>query len=146
MEESGIIFHPHIKHLGSRYALTSTCNNANTIHTPIIIDTGVSISICCCIDDFIGDLRPSGATIQGIGSSLSVGGIGTVAWTVFDINNVEVTITTEAFYVPGANVNLFSPQFYITEDIGKRSKMVLDKSGVTVTTHSGIHVNFPFHF
>ena len=87
------------KHLGSRYALTSTCNNTNTRHTPIIIDTGASISICCCIDDVIGDLRPSGAIIQGIGSSLSVGGIGTVAWTVFDIHNVEVTIKTEAFYV-----------------------------------------------
>ena len=75
-----------LESLGSRYAMASTCNRTNVRHILIIIDTGTSISICCCIDAFIRDLCLSGATTQGIRNFLAVDGIGTVGWTVFDIN------------------------------------------------------------
>ncbi len=80
---------------------------------PIVIDTGASMSITPCRDDFKGKLDPAPITeLHGLNSTSKVCGIGTVCWTVKDIFGVVRTIKTKAYYVPDASIRLFSPQVY----------------------------------
>ena len=83
---------------------------------PIVIDSGASCSLTPNKHDFIGDIRP--ATINelcGLSNTTKVLGIGTVEWTIRDVFGAIRTLKTEAYYVPEANIRLFSPQTYFHE-------------------------------
>ena len=50
---------------------------------PIVIDTGASISVMPCKQDFIGKIRPTKiGDLMGLSGSAHVAGIGTIQWTV----------------------------------------------------------------
>ena len=87
---------------------------------PIIFDLGASISVSPCKDDFI-DLKLKDAhSLKGLTGDAQVKGIGTVQWIVMDDKGKEQRIVTEAYYVPSANVRLFStyPYFCRLENVG----------------------------
>ena len=77
---------------------------------PIVIDTGASLSVTPNISDFVdGLVNGNLPDLRGLNHTTMVAGAGLVEWTVFDIHNRVQTIRTWAFYVPDANIRLFSP-------------------------------------
>lgn len=117
---------------------------SNKNDLPIVIDTGGSKSVSPGINDFIGDIRPADVDdLQGLSASTSVKGVGTVRWTIRDVFGVVRTIETEAYYVPGAAIRLFSPQQYFQEyDAGS---LWCDARRAVLTLADGSGVEFPYN-
>ena len=76
---------------------------------PTVIDSGASKSLSPFRDDFIS-FRPFKAAINGIGATCNIAGIGTVHWNIMDQKGEISIIETEAYFVPAANIRLYSPQ------------------------------------
>ena len=78
--------------------------------SPIIWDSGASISISPDATDFNDTLRPPGAITQlkGIARGLHIKGQGYVTWAVHDANGNLRMITVPAYYVPAIKVRLLS--------------------------------------
>ena len=115
---------------------------------PIVIDTGASCSVTPNIHDFVNNpLKADTTKMEGLnGESTEVVGEGTVKWRIEDQNGTVEDIETMAYYIPTANIRLFSPQIYITEQHRKQKTnchLLLDKSGITLTTAKGVALNFP---
>ena len=70
-----------------------------------------------------------------------VQGQGPISWHVEDINGVQSTIDTVAYWVPSAIIRLFSPQIYTKPN--PTASLYLDKDGTYLTLATGIHVHFP---
>ena len=81
---------------------------ANT--SPIIWDSGASISISPDPNDFQGTIsRPGLITrLKGIARGLQIKGQGQVTWGIHDVDGNLRTIKVPAFYVPGIKVRLLS--------------------------------------
>ena len=81
---------------------------ANT--SPIIWDSGASISISPDPEDFNGTLTPPGAItrLKGIARGLQIKGKGEVTWAIHDTDGNLRMIKVPAFYVPGIKVRLLS--------------------------------------
>ena len=82
----------------------------STNKSPIIWDSGASISISPDPQDFQDTMRSPGAITQlkGIARGLQIKGQGEVTWAVHDTNGNLRTIKVPAFYVPGIKVRLLS--------------------------------------
>ena len=76
--------------------------SALTSIIPLILDTGASVTVTNCVDDFVTPPRPvQNTTLQGIASGLEVHGVGTVNYTVMNNEGYPVTITIAGtLYVP----------------------------------------------
>ena len=108
---------------------------SNDDDLPVVFDTGASISVSPCKQDFIlweetGDLHTQ---LHGISGSTNVLGVGLVHWTVRDDKGRCRSIQTRAYYVPSAHVRLLSPQWYLYEQ----------KSGTFMITPSESIFIFP---
>jgi len=89
------------------YISSSYWINKNEIH--IVIDSGASTPI---YTDFIVQISPMDAPIQGLSSTTKFKGIGTVKWSICDSRVTSRSIETVAYYTPEADIRLFSPQAY----------------------------------
>ena len=91
-------------------------NHSNNEHcrtnTPIVIDTGASISCTPFLEDFITELTEIETELTGLSDKINVAGSGTVEWTIRDWFGRVAVVRTTAYHVPEANVRLFSPQTY----------------------------------
>jgi hypothetical protein len=77
---------------------------------PIAIDPGASVSVTPHICYFRGPLQKcSIESLDGLSSKTEVLGMGKGTWEVQDLYGVKRTITTMAYYVPTANIRIFSP-------------------------------------
>jgi hypothetical protein len=86
---------------------------------PIVIDSGASVSVTPHIRDFRGPLQKCPTkSLDGLSSKTEVLGMVKVTWEVKDFYGVKMTITTMAYYVPTANIRLFSPKVYFDEQNG----------------------------
>ena len=76
----------------------------------IIWDSGATHSITNDSKDFIGPIRSVGVckTLTGLARGLMITGVGTVGWTVLDINGKPRTLKVEAHLVPKSPVKLMS--------------------------------------
>ena len=84
--------------------------------------------------------------MRGIKSSIPVKGIGTVEWTIRDVFNNIAIIRTSAYYVPDADIRLFSPQTYIDEqEVNSPARMILTKGKLELTTAEGNILTFPIN-
>lgn len=93
----------------------------------VVFDTGATISISPNKDDFVSwEASQKNLTISGITNKASVCGVGQVEWTVHDDNGNEQRIATRAYYVPAAQIRLFSPQAYFRDR--KKQQTANDKS------------------
>ena len=120
----------------STYDLTSIIDNSNPFRfqsaymstngsSPIIFDTGASISISPYKEDFITFTEGSGnTTLQGVSASTVVSGSGTINLFVLDDNGNTKAITTKALYVPNAMVRLLSVQSYCRENKDGASMLI----------------------
>ena len=111
--------HPH--HISSmeistdNYGLQSTLNH--TVHNPpVVLDTGASTTITPILSDFVTPIKPTSLQhIKGLSGNARVMGEGIVEWYIVDYWNVTRKIRTKAYYVPAAQIRLFSPQSYFQE-------------------------------
>jgi hypothetical protein len=111
---------------------------------PMVIDTGGSKSVTPVIEDFIGELRPADVNdLQGLSTSTSVLGVGTVRWTIRDVFGCTRTIETEAYYVPHATIRLFSPQRYFQEN--DAGSFWCDSRRSILTLADGSDLEFPYN-
>ena len=76
---------------------------------PIIIDTGASVCITPCKDDFL-DYRASKVKIRDLSKSNTVAGEGTIGWKIRDITGKIVNVDLPGYHIPHAEVRLLSPQ------------------------------------
>ena len=121
------------------------------VNTPIVFDTGCSVSISPHLEDFIGPLEKlENATIRGVGNvKHRIEGVGMVEWTVYDMNGEVFTIRTRAFYVPSSDIRLFSPQTFIQEqpesDDVTHAEVWGDVITLVLKSYGGKAFEFPFH-
>ena len=89
-------------------ALQSAMNKEDS--SEVVWDSGAS----CCIShdkaDFVGPIRKvhNGAQLTGIVSGLKIEGIGTVNWSVIDVNGSIRSLLLPCYYVPRSNQRLLS--------------------------------------
>ena len=112
-------------------------------NTPIVLDTGASVSLTPFRDDFVS-FSPCNLEITGIGATSPVRGKGIVRWQVYDPNNLCTTIETEAMYMPEANIRLYSPQKHFIEQKG--GSLYLDRHKVEINfPRSNKRFSIPYH-
>ena len=80
---------------------------------PIVWDSGASVSMSFCEDDFHGTLDTSPETVEqlkvnGIASDVEVKGRGTVLWHVLDTSGMLRALKVPALYIPEAKIRLLS--------------------------------------
>jgi hypothetical protein len=136
---------------GSQAVAYHNCREGSKL-TPIVFDTGCSVSITPHRKDFIGKLqKPMCPTIKGVGKEAHhrIEGFGIVEWTIYDANGFEFTIRTHAYYVPSADIRLFSPQTFIQEqpldDDVTRAEISRSKVTLFLRAEDGRGFEFPFH-
>ena len=103
---------PHSDVTIVRTQKVSYLSKGNTqCNTPVVLDTGASFSLTPFEDDFVALIvSTSSKEMKGIADSLRIQGVGTVSRSIRDILSRIWTVTTQAFYVPDADIQLFSPQ------------------------------------
>jgi len=118
---------------------------ADEQEVPIILDTGASFSLSPFKSDFVKEPHSSEVKeLTGISDTVKVEGIGVVEWPIVDIFGRHKILRTHAYYVPQADIRLFSPQTYLQEHPDSKGKCVVTYSHVTLTTADGIvSCNFP---
>jgi hypothetical protein len=104
----------------------------NAADTPIIIDSGASLSISPHRGVFAGDIEQLNSTIQGISTGTSIEGVGTVSWTFKDVFGTIKIIETHAYHIPDAGVRLFSPKVYFQEQ--QAGSYLMNSTNTVITT------------
>jgi hypothetical protein len=91
-------------------------STSNSLHIPIVVVTGASLSLASFLADF--DNTPDKSELkelQAVLSATMVEGIGTVCWKVINLYGAVYTLKTKAYYVPLAHIQLYSPQAHFCE-------------------------------
>jgi hypothetical protein len=111
---------------------------------PILIDTGASGSITPIAFDFINGIHKADLqSLTQVNGKIPVCGQGLVDWPIEDVNGTCRSITTEAYYVPDAEIRLFSPQVYIGNN--KTANMHINHNGIAFTLKCRTLLHFPFN-
>jgi hypothetical protein len=111
---------------------------------PIVIDSGASYSVTPNLDDFVGPIEKAETQeLNGLNATIKVIGQGTVEWKIQDLFGTVRSVKTLAFYVPEANIRLFSPQKYFKEN--KQASLYMDHACTTLTLNCGTALNFPYN-
>ena len=112
---------------------------------PVVFDTGASVSISPVKEDFIGEIHTvTNETIKGLAHEINIAGYGRVRWVIRDMFGNDMTIETNALYIPEGDVRLFSPQSYFQEH--RKGRMIVDHIGIEVLTfNSELNFMFPFN-
>ena len=111
---------------------------------PIVIDSRASCSLTPNKHDFIGDIHPATINkLRGLSNTTKVLGVGTVEWTIRDIFGAVRTLKTEAYYVPEANIRLFSPQTYFHEQ--QKGQLVMNHNSTMLSLADGSTLVFPYN-
>ena len=110
--------------------------------SPIIFDTGASISISPNKDDFIeldcSTHALNSVSIKGIEGDSVARGVGKIRLTVHTNNGYRRTIETTAYYIPRARVRLLSVCRYQNEHRGEGCKFLLTDDECTFTFPSSV--------
>lgn len=115
--------------------------------TPIVLDTGASISCTPFADDFVTPLQPVKESLVGLDDVIAVEGVGEVEWTIRDCYGRVACIRTAAYLVPKAGVRLFSPQTYFKENkanAATQARCEFDHEKIKLYTVQGNQLVFPF--
>ena len=104
----------------------SPARNAE-IKFPVIFDTGASLAISGCKQDFeFENIQPlpTPLSLGGMANGLEIQGTGIVNWT-FTNANEKITIRTNAYYVKSALIRLISSQRLLDKNYGTTGKFVV---------------------
>ncbi len=119
-------------------------NHAEDRNIPIVIDTGASVSLSPNKSDFIGPIEAcTTSELQGLSSTIKCEGMGWVDWTIRDLYGVTRRLRTRAYYVPDAQIRLFSPQKYFQEH--KAGSLLLTWQNSLLTLCDGTQMTFPYN-
>lgn len=122
---------------------TAQIYTATTDELPIVINTGACVTLSPNPNDFTGPIRSSTKTrVNGLFSSTTVAGVGTVQWLIRDALGILRQIKTEAYFVPEASIRLFSPQKYFVEQ--QKGHIYTDKDAVSIEIEDGTRLRFPY--
>lgn len=115
---------------------------------PIVIDTGASCSVTPNLNDYITTpTKPDVSHMEGLnGNTTEVLGSGPIRWDIEDAHGIRDTLETNAYFMPKANIRLFSPQVYILEQHRKQNthcNLNLDANGISLTLANGTILKFP---
>jgi hypothetical protein len=105
----------------------------------ILLDTGASVHISSCIDNFVGGkdglipIRNSHREIKGLSGNCKAFGFGTIRWEVPNSTGTYRTTKGPEYYVPSANIRLFSP----------RTLFSTHKSGRLIMDHESFRLQLP---
>eukprot|EP00957_Ditylum_brightwellii_P109073 8320927-Ditylum_brightwellii.AAC.1 len=98
----------------------------------LIFDTGASMFVSFDATDFIGTIHPlSQQTLAGLSEKMKVKGEEVVQWQLRDDYGHMQTIQTSVYYVPQAQVQIFSPQSYYQENSNQVESSTFDKDTFT---------------
>jgi hypothetical protein len=88
-------------------------STSDSLHIPIVVDTGASLSLTPYLADF--NKTPDKSELkelQAVSSATKVEGIRTVRWKVIDLYGAVYTLKTKAYYVPSVHIR---PQAHFCE-------------------------------
>jgi len=101
---------------------------------PIVLDTGASFLLSPVLSDFVTPIRPCDIkSMTGITDSVQVEGVGEVKWLIRDMHGKPGLIRVQAYYIPKATIQLFSPQSYFQKH---SSGSCYFDANITKFTHS----------
>ena len=115
----------------------------NKDNLPIVIDSGASKGLTPNRSDFVS-FRPLNSKITGLGSQSEISGVGIVEWKIFDQNNTQRTIRTEAYYVPSANIRLYSPQHHFRQEKSGSLHITWNEAKLCLP-NDDLSLSFPFN-
>ena len=108
---------------------------------PIVIDTGASNSITQNSTDFTGEIKCSSLqSLNQVNGTTPVCGEGDALSDIEDFYGTRESVVTEAYYVPGATIRLFSPHIYIGTN--STASMTFDHFGLQLTLKYGTILHF----
>ena len=85
------------------------------------IDNHCSRTMSHSTKDFVGHIRPMQGVLNGVNGKLSIKGVGTVKWEIFDdIGKRHVILIKDSLYLPGLDIQLLSPQHWAQQSTKKR--------------------------
>jgi len=114
---------------------------------PIIFDTGASLAISPCAEDFEhGKINPlpSPLKLGGMANGLSISGIGIVNWTFKRENETSLNIRTQCYYVKEARVRLLSPQRLFQKSKGINGSFITTEDTAKLTINEETLL-IPYH-
>ena len=115
--------------------------------TPIVLDTGASISCTPFASDFVTELETVNDELTGLNETIEVQGAGLIEWSIRDYFGRISVVRTRAYLVPSAHVRLFSPQTYFKEnqsDPATKGRCEFDHQQIRLCTVDGNELVFPF--
>ena len=112
-------------------------------NTPIVIDSGASMSISPFAKDFVGEFTRFDKQVDGISEEVAIEGVGDVEWTVLDSFGKKGTIRTTCYLMPRAKIRLFSPQKYL-QDTHSDGTYFLNSSHCTLDLVKGPTLKFVY--
>jgi len=135
---------PHSDVTAVRTQKVSFLSKENTqCNTPVVLDTGASFSLTPFKADFVTPIvSTSSKEMKGIADPLRIQGVGTVSWPIRDVFGRTRTVTTQAFYVPHADIWLFSPQRLFQEH--QSDRCVIDHLKTSLELPDGGTLEFPY--
>ncbi len=109
----------------------------------LIWDSGASHCITNNSKDFVGPIRSAGfmKTLTGLARGLVIKGVGTVTWTVLDVNGKPRTLKMEAYLVPKSPVRLLSTTQLLQTYSGETIR--LDDQSATLSGIAGDPLRAP---
>jgi hypothetical protein len=106
----------------------------------ILFDTGATHSFINDLNDFISDLKVETKSVGGfLGTDAPVMGSGTVQWHLQGDDGQKQTLTTEVYYVPSGQRQLFCPQHHFQS--WERSTQATSPGSFTVQATKCIYVD-----
>ena len=120
-------------------------------HTPlsppfsVIFDSGASLAISPCKEDFVGPIQPlpHERRLGGMAAGMLIEGIGTVRWT-FKADGKFLVVNSRCYYVPDSKARLISPQRLFNKKQGITGRFVVteDNASLDFDGFPPLHIDF----
>ena len=93
---------------------------------PVIFDSGASLAISPCKEDFVGPIQrlPQERRLGGMAAGMLIEGIGTVQWT-FKGDGKYLVVNSWCYYVPDSKARLISPHRLFNKKHGITGRFVV---------------------
>jgi len=123
------------------YQTEAYLSKPGTFEVPVVIDTGCSMSVSPCAEDFQGEVEPLDQLMHGLDGAAKVHGVGWVEWPIIDVfNNVNV-MRTRCYHTPKAEMWLLSMQTIFQENQAVTLTQHYEK--VVLNSPNGPTLTFP---
>ena len=106
---------------------------------PVIFDSGASLAISPCKEDFVGQIQPlpQEHCLGGMAAGMLIEGIGTVRWTFKADGKFLVVNSRCYYYVPDAKARLISPQRLFNKKHGITGRFVVTEDNALLEFDDG---------